>query len=56
MQIFNRYGQLVFESKGYTKPWDGTMNGKQLPFGTYYYVIEPGNGRQPVTGYVTLIK
>jgi gliding motility-associated-like protein len=47
---------LVFESKGYTKPWDGTMNGKSLPFGTYYYVIEPGNDRKPVTGYVTLIK
>jgi len=56
VQVFNRYGQLVFESKGYTKPWDGTMNGKSLPFGTYYYVIEPGNDRKPVTGYVTLIK
>ncbi len=56
VQVFNRYGQVVFESKGYTKPWDGTMNGKTLPFGTYYYVIEPGNGRNPVTGYVTLIK
>ena len=59
IQVFNRYGQLVFESKGYGKPWDGTLggsNGKSLPFGTYYYVIEPGNGRKPVTGYVTLIK
>ncbi len=56
VQVFNRYGQLVFESSGYTKPWDGTANGKALPFGTYYYVVEPGNGRKPVTGYVTLIK
>jgi gliding motility-associated-like protein len=56
VQVFNRYGQLVFESKGYTKPWNGTMNGNSLPFGTYYYVIEPGNDRKPVTGYVTLIK
>ena len=56
LQVFNRYGQVVFESKGYTKPWDGTMNGKSMPFGTYYYVIEPGNGRKPVTGYVTIIK
>ncbi|MDQ6756502.1 MAG: PKD domain-containing protein [Bacteroidota bacterium] len=56
VQVFNRYGQLVFESVGYPKPWDGTMNGKSLPFGTYYYVIEPGNGRKPITGYVTLIK
>ena len=56
VQVFSRYGQLVFESKGYSTPWDGTMNGKSLPFGTYYYVIEPGNGRKPITGYVTLIK
>lgn len=56
VQVFNRYGQLVFESSGYAKPWDGTMNGKPLPFGTYYYVIEAGNGRKPFTGYVTLIK
>ena len=56
IQVFNRYGQMVFENKGYAKPWDGTLNGKPLPFGTYYYVIEPGNGRKPITGYVTLIK
>jgi len=56
VQVFNRYGQLVFESSGYSEPWDGTMNGKSLPFGTYYYVIESGYGRKPITGYVTLIK
>ncbi|MCY7291143.1 MAG: gliding motility-associated C-terminal domain-containing protein, partial [Ferruginibacter sp.] len=56
VQVFTRTGQLVFESRGYTKPWDGNMNGKALPFDTYYYIIEPGNGRKPVTGYVTIVK
>ncbi len=56
VQVFTRTGQQVFESRGYGKPWDGTMNGKPLPFDTYYYVIEPNNGRKPITGYVTLIK
>jgi gliding motility-associated-like protein len=56
VQVFTRSGQLVFESRGYTKPWDGTIKGKPLPFDTYYYIIEPGNGRDPVTGYVTIIK
>jgi gliding motility-associated-like protein len=56
VQVFNRYGQPVYENVGYSKPWDGTMKGKALPFGTYYYIIEPGNGRQPATGFVTLIK
>ena len=56
VQVFTRTGQLVFESKGYAKPWDGNMNGKSLPFDTYYYIIEPGSGRKPITGFVTIIK
>jgi len=56
VQVFTRTGQLVFESRGYKTPWNGTIGGKPLPFDTYYYVIEPGNGRAPMTGYVTIIK
>ena len=56
VQVFTRSGQLIFESHGYSKPWDGTFKGKPLPFDTYYYVIEPNNGRGPITGYVTIIK
>ncbi|MEJ7610024.1 MAG: PKD domain-containing protein [Ferruginibacter sp.] len=56
VQVFTRTGALVFESRGYTKPWDGTKNGQPLPFDTYYYIIEPFNGRPPFTGYVTIIK
>ncbi|MEO7138970.1 MAG: PKD domain-containing protein [Ferruginibacter sp.] len=56
VQVFSRTGQLVFESRGYRKRWDGNMNGKPLPVDTYYYIIEPGNGRKPLTGYVTIIK
>lgn len=57
IQVFTRDGLAVYETKGYIPPgWDGTFKGKALPFGTYYYVIEPGSGRKPITGYVTLIK
>jgi gliding motility-associated-like protein len=56
VQVFTKTGQLVFESHGYTKPWDGTLKGKPLPIDTYYYVIEPGNGRDPITGFVTILK
>ena len=56
VQVFTRTGQLVFESRGYDTPWDGTIKGKPLPFDTYYYIIEPGNKRDPITGYVTIIK
>jgi gliding motility-associated-like protein len=57
VEVFTRAGQFVFRSsKGYGAAWDGKRNGKPLPFDTYYYVIEPGFGRDPITGYVTLLK
>ena len=56
VQVFTRTGQKVFEQRGYYKPWDGNMNGKSLPFDTYYYIVEAGNGLRPQTGYVTIVK
>jgi gliding motility-associated-like protein len=56
VEVFNRYGQSVFSSEGYDVDWDGTVNGKALPIGTYYYVINPKNGRKIVTGSVTIIR
>lgn len=57
VEVFTRTGQLVFKSvKGYRTPWDGLKNGKPLPVDTYYYIIEPGSGRDPITGYITLMK
>jgi gliding motility-associated-like protein len=56
VMVFTRAGQKVFESRGYRVPWNGTLNGKTLPLDTYYYIIEPENGRKPITGYVTIVK
>lgn len=56
VEVFGRSGQIVFRSVGYTTPWDGTINGKPLPIGTYYYVINPLNGRALIGGSVTIIK
>lgn len=56
IDVVNRYGQLVFRSVGYATAWDGKVNGKDVPVGTYYYVIDPKNGRSKVTGYVDIIR
>jgi gliding motility-associated-like protein len=56
VSIFNRYGALVFHSAGYSKAWDGTYNGKQIPNGTYYYLINLENGSSPYSGYVEVIR
>ena len=38
--ILNRWGQTMFQSIGYTDPWDGTYNGELVPEGNYYYIIK----------------
>ncbi|WP_018614638.1 T9SS C-terminal target domain-containing protein [Segetibacter koreensis] len=56
VQIFNRYGKIVFSSTGYSKPWDGSYNGSILPVGVYYYIINAGNGKRPYSGSLTILK
>jgi gliding motility-associated-like protein len=56
VDVYNRYGQIVFSINGYTKPWDGTYKGKDLPVGTYYYIIDPKNGFEKITGYVVILR
>jgi len=38
--VFNRNGAVVYQNKNYSNSWDGTYNGKGLPDGTYYWVIQ----------------
>jgi gliding motility-associated-like protein len=56
IQIFNRYGQPVYLSTGYSQPWNGKFKGVDLPVGTYYYIINPKNGRNIIKGAVTIIR
>lgn len=57
VDVFNRWGERVFHSEGYSEPWDGkNMKGKKLPMDTYYYVIDLHNGETPMVGNVTIIR
>jgi gliding motility-associated-like protein len=56
VKIFNSWGTPVFSSKGYGTPWDGKSGGKELPSGTYYYLVDPGDGSPSRTGPVSLVK
>ena len=56
VDVYNRYGQLIYHSLGYDKPWDGTVKGNAVPVGTYYYIIDPKNGKQKMSGYVDVIR
>ena len=58
VQVYNRWGELLYESVGYTEPWDGTYEGSLLPIGTYYYVIDVREERvnTQLTGPVTIMR
>ncbi len=53
--IFNRWGNQVFYKEGYSNDngWDGTWKGSPLPDGTYFYLLDTGEGRE-FSGYVQI--
>jgi gliding motility-associated-like protein len=40
LEVFNRWGALVFESFDYDTPWDGTSNGEAAPVDVYVYRVQ----------------
>lgn len=56
VDVYNRYGQRIYHSVGYGSAWDGTLNGKQIPSGTYYYVIDLKNNKPLISGAVTVLR
>ena len=40
LKIYNRWGELVFQSRDINQPWDGTYNGSLVKDGTYIWVLE----------------
>ncbi|MES2431639.1 MAG: gliding motility-associated C-terminal domain-containing protein [Bacteroidota bacterium] len=59
VSIFNRYGQFMFEAAAGSyngKPWDGTNKGTPLPVGTYFYIINLGEGKDPISGSISIIR
>jgi gliding motility-associated-like protein len=56
VNVFNRYGQQVFFSKGNTVIWNGQYNSKDAPTGVYYYVVSANTKGSSITGSLTLIR
>jgi uncharacterized repeat protein (TIGR01451 family)/gliding motility-associated-like protein len=58
--IFNRWGNKVFEASPYQSTWDGKstnnlqIGGEDLPVGTYFYVLELGDGSDFYKGTIYL--
>ena len=57
--IFNRWGEEVFSASPYTNTWDGKASGglnsgAGLPIGTYWYILDLGDGSKARNGYIYL--
>lgn len=57
VNVYNRWGNIVFESKGEYIPWDGSYKGEQLPSEVYYYIIVLNNNEDnKYTGTITIVR
>jgi len=56
IQIFDRGGLLVFSSESPDLRWDGSQKGKDLPIGTYYWVITIGETGETRRGMLNLLR
>jgi gliding motility-associated-like protein len=58
LSVFNRYGHKVYEKRGYDNSWEGrsespvTLGNGLLPKGTYFYVLDLGDGSKTLKGSV----
>ena len=60
MEIYNRWGQMLFSSTDVNFEWDGTYKGKRVQNGTYVwkltYIPEDRHDRELYTGHVTVLE
>jgi gliding motility-associated-like protein len=59
--IFNRWGDKVFEAAPYMNDWSGQTVGAKMKImgdevvdGTYYFVLDLGEGSDPINGFIDL--
>ncbi|MCB0706023.1 MAG: gliding motility-associated C-terminal domain-containing protein [Saprospiraceae bacterium] len=54
VSIFNQWGDEVFRASPYLNNWNGMYNGEPVPVGTYFYVLNFGDGSQIKTGFLVV--
>ena len=61
LEIYNRWGNIVYSKNGYSNDWNGISNGRgiiddsdNLSVGTYYYKLDLGDGSDPQLGWLYL--
>lgn len=56
LEIFDRYGNQVFKTVQYDNTWNGSGKNGDLPKGTYYYILDLGDGSAITKGWIQIIR
>lgn len=58
VKVYNRFGNLVFESDSYNNDWNGSLNesNRMISSGTYYYLIQRSIDQEAQSGFITVIR
>ncbi len=54
--ILNRWGDEIFYAQPYENDFDGTFEGRDLPEGTYYYILRLGQDNETLRGNITILR
>lgn len=55
VHIFNIYGNEIYSDEDYSNDWAGTYKGKQLPNGTYFYIVKLNETEEEFKGSLTIL-
>ena len=58
-RVYNRFGEVIFETRDWTKKWNGTKGGNPQPTGTYIWILDytdANNKRVSLRGTTVLIR
>ncbi|MDX2191057.1 MAG: LamG-like jellyroll fold domain-containing protein [Bacteroidota bacterium] len=56
LTVFDKWGNVVYEKENYNNDWDGTFNGKDVPSGSYYFLLDLKNKEKPIGGTLVLVR
>jgi gliding motility-associated-like protein len=56
LEIYNRYGKIVYKKNNYQNEWDGKSYGVVLPAATYFYILDLGDDKGIYHGTVSIVR
>ena len=56
LSVFNQWGDEVYAASNYQNNWQGTYQGEPLQAGTYFYILDLGDGTKPIAGFLIVKK